>query len=105
MEMSEALERLRRSPLREPVRLAVMLLLAARHSMEFEEMRRLLGVTPGNLWSHLERLRGDGLVRTRYAPRLRGGPRLVVEVTDEGLRELLSYMEALRVLEAAGGAQ
>ena len=95
-----ALERLRRSPLKAPVRLAVMLLLASRPGLEFEELRRILGVTPGNLWSHLEKLREHGLVRLYYRPSSRQGPRLIVEATEEGVRELLAYLQALRSLEA-----
>ncbi len=104
MDAAEALERLRRSPLRAPVRLAVMLLLAARPKVEFEELRRALGITPGNLWSHIEKLREAGLVKLYYRPLLRGGPRLMLEATDNGVQELLNYLEALRALEEAAGA-
>ncbi len=95
-----ALERMRRSPLRAPVRLAVMLLLASRAGLEFEELRRALGVTPGNLWSHLERLQEHGLVKLYYRPAPGRGPRLIVEATEQGVRELLAYLQALRRLES-----
>ena len=99
-EAAAALERMRRSPLQAPVRLAVMLLLASRARLEFEELRRALGVTPGNLWSHLERLQEHGLVRLYYKPAPGRGPRLIVEATEQGVRELLAYLQALRSLEA-----
>jgi len=104
-EIREALELLRQSPLQSPVRLAVMLLLAARSSMEFSELQRALGVTSGNLWSHLERLRDAGLVRVRYRPWPGQGPRMVVEATREGLEALFRHLRALRLLEEAAGSQ
>ncbi|BES82422.1 transcriptional regulator [Pyrodictium abyssi] len=103
-EIRRALELLRRSPLQSPVRLAVMLLLAARHSMEFSDLQRALGVTPGNLWSHLEKLRKAGLVRVRYRPWPGQGPRMIVEATGEGLEALFRHLHALRVLEEAAGS-
>lgn len=98
MDPREALERLRGSPLSSPARLAVMLLLAARGSMEFGDIARALGLTPGNLWSHLEKLKRRGLVRTWYRPGPQG-PRMIVEATEEGIRELVGYLEALHSLE------
>lgn len=103
VDLKEALRWLRKSPLQSPARLAIMLLLASRDAVEFGELQRLLGLTPGNLWSHIEKLRERGLVEVSYRPRLRQGPRMVVKPTEEGLRVLLMHLRYLRILEALGG--
>ncbi len=99
-ELRSALSILQRSPLRSPARLAVMLLLAARGPLEFSDIQRALGLTPGNLWSHLEKLKEKGLVKISYKPSLGRGPRMTIEATSRGLEELIKYINALKTLEA-----
>ena len=95
MDLRELHERLRKSPLSHPTRLALMTLLVARHSLEYNEAVKALGVTPGSLWGHVKMLEKRGLLETRYKL-TRSGPRLELRVTDRGIRETL---EVLRLLQ------
>ncbi len=96
-ELLKTLARASRHPLSSPPRLAVMLLLVARGAMEFSRLQKALGMTPGNLWSHLEKLKSQDYISTKYvfSP---AGPRLVVEPTEKGIRETIAYAELLRRL-------
>ncbi len=97
MDIREIHEKLRKSPLSHPTRLALMTLLVARHSLEYNEAVKALGVTPCSLWGHVKMLEKRGLLETRY--RLtRNGPRLVLQVTDEGIRETIEVLRLLRRL-------
>ena len=92
--LREALQTLRRHVLSSPVRLAAVLLLAARGELEFSELQRALGTTPGALWSHIEKLREHGIVELRRRLSLRG-PRVVISLTETGRQELEKYLNAL----------
>ena len=102
-EIARSIAGARTHPLSNPVRLAVMLLLAARGSMEFAELQRALGVSSGSLWKHVERLSAEGYVETKYRVTALG-PRLVVSATEKGIRETVAYLERhARALETVGG--
>jgi len=73
-------------------RIAILLYLAARGEVAFKQLYEELGLTPGNAWSHLEKLRKDGLVRLRRELGS-GRPRVVVSLTPEGLREVDKLLE------------
>ncbi len=92
---------LRSHVLSSPPRLAVMLLLTARGPMEFNDLRKSLDLTSGNLWSHLKRLEREGFVRLGYRFSF-SGPRLVVEPTDKGVEETIRYVSVLRRVVASG---
>lgn len=61
------------------------------------ELFKALGLTWGSLDSNVRRLRERGYVRTRRVLTL-GGPRTLVELTEEGIREYESLVEELRRL-------
>jgi len=94
-EKAKKLLRLRGHVLAAPARLAIMLLLVARGDLDFTALQKALEMTPGNLWSHLQRLEEHGYIKQRYkfTPL---GPRLVIEPTDKGVRETISYLNELR---------
>ncbi|AEM38466.1 hypothetical protein Pyrfu_0596 [Pyrolobus fumarii 1A] len=96
-DIASILEGLRRSPLNAPVRLAVMVILVYRGEIEFNELQKILGVKPGLLWSHIEKLHRDGLVvyKRRFTAR---GPRLTIRATSKGVMETLGYIRLLRSL-------
>ena len=48
----------------EPARLAILTTLSACQSTDFLFLQRLIGLTPGNLSSHLTKLEGAGLLWT-----------------------------------------
>ena len=93
---------LRGSSLNSPVRIAVMLYLAGKGYAYFNELLEVTGATPGNLWSHLEKLEKQGMIRVRRV--IKNRPRVLVEATSKGLGETLKLIRALRrILEEYGG--
>ena len=105
-DVAEALRKLARSDpvLASPTRLAIMLLLAVRRKMYFSELQKALGLTPGNLGSHLKKLEEAGYVRIRKVlTRIR--PLTLVALKPEGEAALYEHIgmlkEALRSLSPA----
>lgn len=83
----------------EPVRLHILLHLAsAGDELRFSELRRRLGVTQGNLASHLRMLARAGVVE---AVHLFGEPNAeYYRLTSQGRVELLAYLEKLQAVLA-----
>jgi len=90
----DALRKVMRDPVfSSPVRLGIMLYLIPRGEAYFTELQEVLKLTPGNLGSHLRKLREAGYVRIlRY---LEDRPRTVVKVTDLGVEKTLEYVNKL----------
>ena len=90
----DALRRVMRDPVfSSPVRLGIMLYLIPRGEAYFTELQEALKLTPGNLGSHLRKLREAGYVRIlRY---LEDRPRTVIKATDIGVRKTLEYINKL----------
>jgi DNA-binding MarR family transcriptional regulator len=84
------------SKLSNPVRLGVMILLRAKSRMIFSEVQKALGLTPGNLDSHLRHLEKSGHITIKKGLTLKG-PRTIVKITEEGEKELNRYVAKLRV--------
>ena len=80
----EFLTTLSQGPLSSPVRLTIMLTLVLKGHSTFSDLQSLLGLTPGNLGSHLEKLeREDYVERLRC---LRGAQvRDVLQANSAGL--------------------
>jgi len=74
-------------------RIAIMIYLLARRKALFTELAEDLEITPGNLWSHIEVLREEGLVKTSYV--IDSRPRVVVEITGKGLEETVKLIKSL----------
>ena len=94
---AEALRKLAHSNpvLASPARLAIMLLLAIRRKMYFSELQKALGLTPGNLGSHLRKLEEAGYVRVKKVlTRIR--PLTLIAIEPEGEAALYEHMEVLR---------
>ena len=103
--LKEVHEELRKSPLAHPTRLALMVLLVARHSVEFNQAVSELGVTPGALWTHVKLLEKHGYLKLGYwlTPH---GPRLILTVTEQDISKTLRILNVLRTLsEFAEGAE
>ncbi len=83
-----------------PARLLVMATLAALpagDSLLFPRLQDMIGLTPGNLLTHLRKLEDAGYlttVKTGYGV----WSRTTVTLTDRGRRALEAYTEALRDL-------
>ena len=104
-DVAEALRKLARSDpvLASPTRLAIMLLLAIRRKMYFSELQKALGLTPGNLGSHLKKLEEAGYVRIRKVlTRIR--PLTLVVLRHEGEEALYEHIDMLKkALRGLGG--
>jgi DNA-binding MarR family transcriptional regulator len=83
------------TPLHEPVRLGILMLLHLHSSLAFSVIQKTLGVTSGNLNTHLGRLEGEGFIlKEKGFVNLR--PRTLVHITDEGRTALLGYSQLLQ---------
>jgi len=79
----------------QPTRLHIMAALFRNRQMSFTDLRDGLGLTPGNLGAHVEKLEEAGYVKSR---------RVIVDlafelhyrVTDEGLDAFRAYLAELR---------
>ena len=75
------------------IRLAIMIYLLAKEKVLFSDLVEALDVTPGNLWSHLEKLREEGLVKVQYV--IRDRPRVMISITDKGYRETIDVVKTM----------
>ena len=83
------------STLHEPVRLGILMLLHLNSSLAFSVIQHGLGVTSGNLNTHLTKLDAAGLiVREKTFVNVR--PRTVIHITTEGREALKKYSKSLR---------
>ncbi|UCG01431.1 MAG: transcriptional regulator [Candidatus Heimdallarchaeota archaeon] len=83
------------SNIHEPVRLGILMFLHLHSSLAFSVLQKGLGVTSGNLNSHLTKLESIGFVtREKMFVNLR--PRTVIHITTEGRRSLKEYTKSLK---------
>ncbi len=87
----------------EPVRLALLTALAQCQSADFTFLRQLLGVTAGNLNTHLCTLEAGGLVAMRRAIRGRM-THTTVSLTRDGRGAIDAHWKQLDALRAAVAA-
>lgn len=84
----------------EPARLRIMSTLAALHdgdSVSFNRLSDQLGLTAGNLTTHLRRLTEAGFIEVTKTGRGRASS-TVVQLTDSGRTALEAYVSALRAI-------
>ncbi len=83
------------------IRLGVMSLLVVREEVDFNSMKELLGVTDGNLASHVAALEREAYLRVRkeFVGRK---PQTTYAITDAGRKAFTAHVEALeRLLKKA----
>ncbi len=77
-----------------PTRLAIMILLYLRVKMKFTDLQSILGLTPGNLSSHLKKLESAG-----YIEIIKGfvelKPATIIKITREGAEAVRDFMRNL----------
>jgi DNA-binding MarR family transcriptional regulator len=78
-----------------PTRFTICFLLYLHRRIGFAELQQLMGLTPGNLDSHLRKLNEVGYVEMRKVFTLRG-PRTAVQITPTGSRAFREYTVKLR---------
>ncbi|MHA1994673.1 MAG: transcriptional regulator [Candidatus Hodarchaeales archaeon] len=83
------------SPIHEPVRLGVLMLLHLNSVLAFSTIQKTLGVTSGNLNTHLARLEEEGFInKEKGFVDLR--PRTLVYITENGRSALVGYSSLLK---------
>ncbi len=83
------------SPVHEPVRLGVLMLLHLNSVLAFSTIQKTLGVTAGNLNNHLTRLEEAGFInKEKGFVDLR--PRTLVNITKDGRSALVNYSGLLK---------
>jgi len=87
------IEVLKKRGFKSSVRLAIMIYLLAKRRTYFSDIVEDLDMTPGNLWSHIEKLEKDGLVEVRHI--IDGRPRVVVIITEKGIEETIELLKML----------
>lgn len=73
-----------REPLRNSVRVLILVSLGVNRALTFTELLELTGTSKGSLGHHLDQLQSAGYLRSRRVFTL-DGPRTRVEITPEGL--------------------
>ena len=81
--------------LHERVRLGIVGLLLRARELDFQSLRMALNVTYGNLASHLRKLEENNIIKVRKTFVGRR-PRTYYQLTDEGKRRFLNYLENLK---------
>jgi len=86
----EILKILKKRGFKSSIRIAIMIYLLFKNKIYFTDLVKTLNITPGNLWSHLEKLRDEGFVEVKYT--ISDRPRVVICITDKGLKETISLL-------------
>jgi predicted ArsR family transcriptional regulator len=81
-------------------RLAIMTLLATRVSWPFQDLKAELGMSDGNLITHLRTLHKLGLVAT--TKEVRGRPQTSYSLTKKGRKAFGDYLRVLEGIIKAG---
>ena len=79
----------------ESSRLEIMTLLAARAEWSFPELKKELGMSDGNLITHLRKLAGVGYVEMNKEPQTTGRPTTKCVLTDSGRKAFDEYLVVL----------
>lgn len=79
----------------QPVRLQLMAFLHLAKKATFSEIKQELGITDGNLGSHLAKLEDKKYVKSKKSFVLKK-PTTVIEITQRGESELMRYTELLQ---------
>lgn len=83
------------STLHEPVRLGILMLLHLNSSLTFSVIQKGLGVTSGNLNTHLTKLDTEGfIIKEKTFVDYR--PRTIIHITTEGRKALKKYSRSLK---------
>lgn len=88
-------------PLKNSVRVLILLSLGMNRHLGFTDLLELTEVSKGSLSHHLDQLGAAGFVRSRMVFTL-AGPRLRVEITPQGLAVYESLTRTLAQIAARG---
>ncbi len=88
-ELKELLEILQAS-----IRLDIMVYLVTKQEVCFSDLLEILDVTPGNLWSHINKLREENYIVVKRVIARR--PRIKISITDKGYEETTKYIRFIK---------
>ena len=77
-----------------PVRLAILSILISVESADFKYLKKTIGVTDGNLSTHLSKLEGAGLILVEKSFRGKK-PHTTFSITPEGKERFAKYVKNL----------
>ncbi len=95
-DLRELTRLLRMDAFKSPARLSIMLYLLVKEEAFFTDLVEALGLTPGNLWSHLKRLEEDGFIAIKHV--IADRPRVSVRLTNKGYNKIMDLVATMRVL-------
>ena len=81
----------------EPVRLAILKILTSVKEVDFNFLLTTLGVTKGNLATHISKLETTGLIEVKKEFRGKK-PHTSYRITKKGRRQFQKYWENLKIL-------
>jgi predicted ArsR family transcriptional regulator len=84
--------------LHQPVRTRLVVALKSHGEISFTSLKAVLGVTDGNLDSHLKKLTAAGFIHTRFVSD--GRPKTLFSLSPSGLAAVSSYFSTLSDLMA-----
>ncbi len=79
------------------IRLGIMSILAVNDSFDFNSLKESLGVTDGNLASHLKALEENGMIQTRKQF-IGRKPNTSFTITEKGARSFREHLDKLENL-------
>jgi predicted ArsR family transcriptional regulator len=84
--------------LHQPVRTRIVAYLAARGEATFNELKKALDITDGNLDSHMKKLVNADYIESRKQAATKGKQQTLYSLTDLGRQEFEHYIENLKRL-------
>lgn len=102
--MNESLHKLLNPVIHQPIRLQIMTFLQLAKSAKFTEIKKELGITDGNLGSHLIKLEDAKFIKVKKKF-VNKKPTSLILITEKGEGALLDYLDVLRSLIKKRGAK
>lgn len=93
--MNESLHKLLNTVIHQPIRLQIMTFLQLSKKAKFSELKSELGITDGNLGSHLQKLEDEKLIKVKKKF-VAKKPLSLIYITEKGEEELVRYLDVLR---------
>ena len=93
--ISELSEQLQEPLLKSSIRMVIIISLVHNKRLSFTELSKLTFSGKGSLSNHISKLEERGLLKTYYAFSV-SGPRLMLTITDSGMRVYNDYANLLK---------
>jgi DNA-binding MarR family transcriptional regulator len=94
-------EQLSDPTLKSSTRILILISLALNKKLGFIDLLNLTGTGKGSLSNHLEKLEASGYVKSKRTMTF-GGPRIIVEITEKGIKAYDDYVMTVSRLRNEG---